>query len=213
MLFNMELTEEQKLDNDVAVRFMGLKTELRRQYLTVKSILNSNPGLNSNPDLEDQQMGEPDESGPYRDYFRVLDSNGVPASVIYLPGGVGDWVVDRYSTDISCAMRVMDRLRHSNDYCCLSMKEQVHPAGSGKCDGYCIELKSDYHYVWDVWLTRSGLSDWDSAKAHEPCVMVCDTSLPKAICLAALATLDLEKEEELNLIQNGARPTPIRRRP
>lgn len=138
----MHLTDQQELDNRVAVSVMGLRTEL--------------------------VAGE-EFAGPY---YRVLDAAGLPVRVLYIPGSLGDMPVARYCASIIPAMEVMEKLRESGKFCCLNMQ-------------------SDYHYMWDVTLTRASLTP------HEISIIATDESLPMAICLAALeSAVPVEAEEE-----------------
>jgi hypothetical protein len=77
----------------------------------------------------------------------------------------------RYSSSIEAAMRVIDKLRQSGEWC-------------------CIEIKSDYHYVWWVALTPA---EGSGNGPHKPTVARQDESLPVAICRAALAAIEKQK--------------------
>ena len=82
-------------------------------------------------------------------------------------GGYTQPITPHYSTSISDAWEVVEKLRHK---CC------------------CIIIDSDHHYVWDVQLRldRHGShtdEDWDVWVQSEE-------SLPFAICLAALKTVE-----------------------
>lgn len=71
-----------------------------------------------------------------------------------------------YSEDLNAAMEVFQKLRDSHKWCCL-------------------EIRSDYNYVWDVWLTKG------SSEEHKPSILVkAQESLPLAICLAALESVE-----------------------
>jgi hypothetical protein len=82
------------------------------------------------------------------------------------PGGyrIG---VRPYSSSIEAAMQVLDKLRHSGEWC-------------------CIEIKSDYHYVWWVALTPA---ERHSTDPHKPTIAVSGEVLPTVICLVALAAI------------------------
>lgn len=77
--------------------------------------------------------------------------------------------VPHYSTDIACAMQVFEKLRGSGEWCCLN-------------------IFSDFHYIYYVSLTRFDLNE-DEESPHEPTIKARDESLPLAICRAALAAL------------------------
>lgn len=82
-----------------------------------------------------------------------------------------------YSEDLAAAMEVFQKLRESHKYCCL-------------------KIVSDYNYVWSISLTK--VQPWPRDKdaegndpyKHEPSVYVTEESLPLAICLAALKTIE-----------------------
>lgn len=90
----------------------------------------------------------------------------------------GDWVgtsieegysrVRPYSTDISAAMEVVEKMRKSGSWC-------------------CIEMKSDYHYVWWVGLRRA---ESHGNAEHKITVSADAESLPEAICRAALKAIE-----------------------
>ena len=61
-------------------------------------------------------------------------------------------------------MELFEYLRSSGQYCCL-------------------EIKSDYRYYWDVYLT---LSELVGNKNHQISAHASSEQLPYAICLAAL---------------------------
>lgn len=79
-----------------------------------------------------------------------------------------------YSTEIGCAFQVVEKLRQGDYWC-------------------CIEIKSDYSYVWDVKLTRSESLEYDENYKHTPAIIVTNKSLPMAICLAALEAIQVNK--------------------
>lgn len=75
-----------------------------------------------------------------------------------------------YSTSIPHAMEVFERLRQSGKWCCL-------------------EISSDYHYAWDVMLTRGYVDEDDDRKNpdHKPQIVEHGyENLAHAICAAAL---------------------------
>lgn len=85
--------------------------------------------------------------------------------------GGGHGSVPCYSTDIAAALTVWQKLRESGVWCCL-------------------QIGSDYHYCWDVRLTRANL---DEGAEHKPEVSLTFEggldALAHGICLAALAAL------------------------
>jgi len=103
-----------------------------------------------------------------------------------LPDGTAKHGCDipSYSTDIAAAMQVWEKLRNSFKWCCLN-------------------ISSDYHYVYDIFLTPT--QPWgkatksDKPYIHKPTIKVlCVESLPYGICLAALKSVgyDVKKESE-----------------
>lgn len=79
----------------------------------------------------------------------------------------------KYSTNITEAMKIIDKLRNSGEFCCLKMD-------------------SDYHYLWTVSLTYSEdlrPNGRGSNSVHTTDIIINHESLPMAICLAALNTI------------------------
>lgn len=112
--------------------------------------------------------------------YVVLDKRGHPNTVMYLHGGPGYELVPEYSTNISAAWEVWEKLRFSGKWCCL-------------------DIKSDYHYCWTVTLTPSEMDRQQRKRfkvaKHEPTVVADgEESAPRAICLAALKAVGEEVE-------------------
>ena len=68
------------------------------------------------------------------------------------------------------ALELLEMLRHSGEWCCL-------------------DICSDFHYVWDVRFTPFDPSE--NAK-HDPTVSVTDEELPRAICYAVAKAVGIE---------------------
>lgn len=146
-----------ELDHLVAEKVMGLKTKFEKGKPVAWNSKTKKPVLFS-PD----------------DYI-VLDGNGKPKTVMYLHGGPGYELVPNYSTDISAAWEVWEKLRSSGKWCCL-------------------DIKSDYHYCWTVTLIPSEVDSRQRKRfkvnGHKPAVIVDgEESAPRAICLAALNSI------------------------
>ena len=87
--------------------------------------------------------------------------------------------IPKYSSDITQAMNVFNVLRESHQWCCL-------------------DISSDYCYMWCVKLTPSFHRRLkDEVDDHKPTVIVEDESLPRAICIAALRSVNYEFEGEV----------------
>jgi len=89
-----------------------------------------------------------------------------------------------YSTHLTDAMEVFEKLRQSGKWCCLN-------------------ISSDYHYLWGVSLTESKMDDegnelleirslsvGEIAVRHQPTIALERESLPHAICLVALLAVE-----------------------
>lgn len=99
-------------------------------------------------------------------------------------------VIPFYSSDISSAMEVWDKLRKSGKFCCL-------------------ELDFDYHYVWGAKITLAdgGIEDdWlHEDYKHEPHIHVENAnpgleSLALCICVTALMTVGVDVVGEYGLV-------------
>ncbi len=77
------------------------------------------------------------------------------------PNIYGTQILPCFSTDIKGVWYVVEKLRDSGDWC-------------------CITIESDYAYLWAVKMTPH------LSKDHRPTVIVEDEDLPVAICRAAL---------------------------
>ena len=80
-------------------------------------------------------------------------------------------LVLEYSTSITAAMTVIDFWRNTGKFC-------------------CIELSSDYNYVWDVFWVKENISDTDSHSKQSLGYSV--KELPMAICLSFLEAMKKE---------------------
>ena len=90
----------------------------------------------------------------------------------YDEGDIPKWVPDPYSTDISAAWQVVERMRSMED-------------GDGNSLLCCLGIYSDHDFVWDVTWSFSELSNRkDGHKKHRLPTSYYD--LPEAICKAAL---------------------------
>lgn len=88
-------------------------------------------------------------------------------------GLVGDWdrvKIPKFSTKIKPALKIVQVLRECSAWC-------------------CIDIHSDYHYVWTVRLTPAEGKDAEGYE-HKPKISITDESLPMAICKAALAAFN-----------------------
>jgi len=76
----------------------------------------------------------------------------------------GWWLVPSYSTEISAAWSVLEKLRQGFRWC-------------------CIDIHSNFHYQWTVSLIRN---DESENATHTPLITESAESAPSAICAAAL---------------------------
>ena len=83
-----------------------------------------------------------------------------------------------YSTDMNYAWQVFDKLRDSGKYCCL-------------------DLSSDYNYIYDFDLK---LSELEGNLNHKTTVHTNGRDPAILICIVALMSIGMEKEEIYNLI-------------
>lgn len=154
-------TADRELDRLVAENVIGLKTRFEK----------------GEPVAWDGKAKKPLRFYP-NDYI-VLDKKGQPQTVICIPGGEGYYLVPRYSSEITAAWDVWERLRQSGKWCCL-------------------DITSDYDYCWRVSLTPSEVDPEQKKRAntklHRPIVVVDgEESAPRAICLAALKAVGWKK--------------------
>lgn len=78
------------------------------------------------------------------------------------------------STSIDDAMAVWEYLRHSDQWCCLS-------------------IGSDHGYCWRLYLTPTATDDEEENGTYEHKAVICtdgESNLPRAICRAALMAQD-----------------------
>ena len=83
-----------------------------------------------------------------------------------------------YSTDMNHAWQVLNKLRDSGKYCCL-------------------DLSSDYNYIYDFDLK---LSELEGNLNHKTTVHTNGRDPAVLICIIALMSIGMEKEEIYNLI-------------
>ena len=87
---------------------------------------------------------------------------------------------DLYSTDISSAWKVVEKLRSMED-------------GEGNSLLCCLTIHSDYDFCWDIRWCYSELSNRnDGHKKH--LLPTCYYEFPEAICKAALLILEGKKQ-------------------
>lgn len=95
--------------------------------------------------------------------------------------------IPKYSTDLVQAMKVFDVLRESHKWCCLTMT-------SDYCYSWIVKLTPAFHRrLKDGVDVESQLYDADN---HKPTVVAEDESLPRAICIVALKSIDYEFGED-----------------
>jgi hypothetical protein len=99
--------------------------------------------------------------------------NRTIGDVLYCPpdmhmdfGGALNYV-PHYSTDTAAAMKLIEKMRQSGEWC-------------------CIDLHADFNYVWKVSFTRAEPYNED----HVVTAFAVEDSLPLAISRAALAAIE-----------------------
>ena len=104
--------------------------------------------------------------------YVCLNTDGSIEQCLYIPGGHGPLLVPKYSTDISAAFQVVERMR---------------------ADGHevCIVGIRDEDWRCEVYKDKAGpIPDFPET------IVECASTAPMAICLAALAALGVEVPKE-----------------